>query len=150
MTMIYIIDVSSKFLSNNLKENQHHPRYSILSRIFWYKNVNEEQDAPDHIFLGSQDTSYCILIVLSTCLEFFISKGHMENTDFSFGIHGQNEPILIKDKAAGFMKKTLNYDNFRIIYEGKRGTRSIIKMVTTRCRRCGCSKDEADMRAFWK
>ena len=28
----------------------------------------------------------------------------MENIDFAFGIHGQNDPIIIKEKAAGLSK----------------------------------------------
>ena len=94
--------------------------------------------------------SYCILIALSTWFEFFISKGHIENTDFDFSIHGQNDSILIKEKAADFMKKILNGDNFSSILEGKCGTHSIRKMATIRARRCGCSKDETDTRARWK
>ena len=74
----------------------------------------------------------------------------MENKYFAFGIHGQKDPIIIKDKAAGFMKKVLNDDDFITIFEGKRGTHSIRKMATTRARRCGCSKDETDMRARCK
>ena len=34
MAMISIIDDSSKLLSNNLKINQQHPRYSIMSKLF--------------------------------------------------------------------------------------------------------------------
>ena len=74
----------------------------------------------------------------------------MENTYFAFGIHGKNNPILIKEKAADFMKNILNDDYFITILEGKRGTHSIGNMATTRSRRCGCSKDETDMRARWK
>ena len=28
----------------------------------------------------------------------------MKNTDLAFGIHGQNGPILVKEKADDFMK----------------------------------------------
>ena len=35
----------------------------------------------------------------------------MENTDFAFGIHGKNEPILIKEKADDFMIKIINDDD---------------------------------------
>ena len=74
----------------------------------------------------------------------------MERTGFYFGIHGQNDPILTKEKAADLMKNILNDDDFRSILEGKRGTNSIRKMVTTRSRRCGCSKNESDTRYLWK
>ena len=85
-----------------------------------------------------------------TWLELFISKGHTENTDFAFVVHGQNDPILIKEKAADFTKKILNDDDFITILEGKRVNHSIRKMATTRARRCGFSKDETDTRALWK
>ena len=74
----------------------------------------------------------------------------MESTDFDFGIHGKNDPILNKEKVADFMKKILNDDGFSIILQGKRENHSIRKMVTKRSRRCGCSKDETNTRALWK
>ena len=94
--------------------------------------------------------SYCIPIAFSLWLELFIIKGHKEDIDFAFGIHGQNDPILIKEKEADFMKNILNDNNFRIILEGKRGTHSIRKMTKKRARKCGCTKDETDTRARWK
>ena len=114
MKMVAVIDDSSKLLSENLKENQHQSRYSIRSRILWSKIFNEERDAPDQIFIGAQNTSYCILITFWTWIELFISKGHMENTDFAFGIHGKNEPILIKEKADDFMIKIINDDDLSL------------------------------------
>ena len=148
--MISIIDDSYKLLSDNLKENQYHSRYSIISRILWSKTFNEEQDSPDQIFLGAHNRAYCILIALSTWLELFISKGHIKITDFAFGVHDQNDPIIIKEKADDFMEKIFNDDDSIIIIEGKRGTCSIRNMYTTRARRNGCSKDETDTRAIWK
>ena len=71
----------------------------------------------------------CILIALLTLLELFNSKEHTENTDFAFGIHGQNDPILAKEKADNFMKRILNEYGLSSILEGKRGTHSIIKMT---------------------
>ena len=74
----------------------------------------------------------------------------MENTYFAFGIHYQNDPILIKEKAADFKKNILNDDDFITIIEVKRGKHSIRKMATARDRRCRCSKYKTDTRAFWK
>ena len=45
----------------------------------------------------------------------------MENTDFDFGIHGRNNPIIIKEKVAVFMKNILNDDNIISILEVKHG-----------------------------
>jgi len=44
MAMIGRIDDTSKLLSENVKENQQHSSYSILCKIFWSKNVNDERD----------------------------------------------------------------------------------------------------------
>ena len=150
MAMIGRIDDTAKLLSENLKENQQHPRYSILCQLCWSKNVNEERDAPDQILLGAQNTSYCVLIALFTWLEYFVSQGHMNNTNFAFGINGQTDPVLIKEKAASFMKTILNDEGFSNMLVGKRGTHSIRKMATTRSRRHGCLKDEVDTRVRWK
>ena len=74
----------------------------------------------------------------------------MENTDFAFGIYGQNNPIRIIYKAADFMKNIFNDDDFSSTLEGKRGTHSIKHVATKRARRWGCSKDETDMISCWK
>ena len=66
MAMIGRIDDTSKLLSENVKENQQHSSYSILCKIFWSKNVNDERDSPDQILLGAQNTSYCVLMVKSS------------------------------------------------------------------------------------
>ena len=42
LTTISIIDDSSKLLDDNMKENQQHSRYSIISRLCWSKHVNGE------------------------------------------------------------------------------------------------------------
>ena len=57
MMTITIINDSSKLLADNMKENQQHSRYSIISRLCWSKNVNEERDTPDQILIGAQNTS---------------------------------------------------------------------------------------------
>ena len=90
--------------------------------------------------------AYCILIALLTLLELFISKGHTENTYFAFGIHGQNDPILTKEKAANFMKRILNEYGLSSILEVKRGTNRIRKMTTTKAIICGFSKYETNTR----
>ena len=55
-----------------------------LDDLMLVKNVNDERDAPDQILIGSQNTSYCVLMALGTWLQYFIIHGHMSNTNFSF------------------------------------------------------------------
>ena len=65
-------------------------------------------------------------------------------------MNGQNDLILIKEKAADLMKKSINDDDFITIIEVKRGTHSTRKMATMISRRCRCSINETDTRACWK
>jgi len=44
---------------------------------------NDERNAPDQVMLGDRNTSYCVLLVIDTWLEYFISPGHMSNTNFA-------------------------------------------------------------------
>ena len=150
MSMVGRIDDTSKALVENLTPNNQHSEFSLLFRLCWSKNVHEERDAPQQILLGAQHPAYCVLIALSSWLETFISKGHIENTSFLFGIHGQRDPILIKEKATALMNQILNDRDLGNVIEGKRGTHSIRKFATTRARRNGCTKDDTDTRARWK
>ena len=150
MCMIARIDDSSKLRHEDIKMNPQHSNFSILARLCWSKNVSEERDAPDQILIGAMNTCYCIILALSTWLEFWIERGHIDHTAFAFGIHGQQDPILIKEKASEWMRAILNDYDFKVIVEGKRGTHSIRKMATTRARKSGCSKDDTDTRARWK
>lgn len=138
MCMIGRIDDCSKMKHEDIKKNHQHSEHTILAKLCWSKNVNEERDAPDQILIGAMNTHYCVILALSTWLEFWIGRGHMANSEFLFGIYGYNDPVLIKEKASNFMKNILNDEDFNNILEGKRGTHSIRKLATTRARRNGC------------
>ena len=148
--MIARIDDTAKFRLDDLKPNHQHSEFSILAKLCWSKNVNEERDAPDQILLGAMNPKFCVLLGFSTWFEFWIGHGHGNDTEFSFGIHGCTNPTLIKTKATNVLKGILDDDEFVCILEGKRGTHSIRKLATTRARKSGCTKDETDHRARWR
>lgn len=148
--MIARIDDASEMKHEDIKRSHDHSEYSILARLCWSKNIQEERDAPDQYLVGAQNTHYCILLALSTWLEYWIGRGHHQNTSLLFGIHGQNDAEKVNKKATDLMKRILNDDDFLIFNDEKRGTHSIRKLATTRARRNGCSTDDTDTRARWK
>ena len=148
--LIARIDDSAKLKHSEIKMNHQHPNFSILAKLCWSKNVNEERDAPDQILIGAMDTSYCVILALSTWLEFWIGMGHMGNTDFVFGIHGQNDAAVIKERASHCMRAILDEADFPIMEKGNISTHSVRKLATTRARNSGCTKDDTDTRARWK
>ena len=48
-SLIGRIDDTAKFKLDELKQNHQHTEFSILVKLCWSKNVNEERDAPDQI-----------------------------------------------------------------------------------------------------
>ena len=149
-SLIGRIDDTAKFKLDELKQNHQHTEFSILVKLCWSKNVNEERDAPDQILLGAKNPKYCVLLGLSTWLEFWISNGHGNDTDFTFGIQGLTSPENIKIRATNALRNVINDAEFECTLKSKRGTHSIRKFATTRARNCGCPKDDIDMRARWK
>ena len=148
LCMIARIDDSAKLRHDDIKMNDQYPNFSILAKLCWSKNVSEERDAPDQILIGAMNTCYCVILALSTWLEFWIERGHIERTEFAFGIFGQQDPVIIKEYASSYMREMFKDNDFH--FEGKRGTHSIRKLATTRARKFGCSKDDTDTRGRWK
>ena len=85
VSMIGRIDDCSKFSCDNLSSNFQHEEYSLLARLSWSKNVRTEQDAPRQILLGATDPHYCVLLGLSTWLEYSIGI-HGAGKSFVFGV----------------------------------------------------------------
>ena len=148
--MIARIDDSAKLQLGNLTSSCQYSSFTILAKLCWSKNVNEERDAPNQFLFGAMPPSYCVLLGLSTWLEYWISLGHGRDTPFAFGIKGINNPENIKNRASSLLKSILDDKDMDIIMEGKRGSHSIRKFATTRARRNDCSIDEIDYRGRWK
>jgi hypothetical protein len=151
LSMIARIDDSAKLRVDNLKTNPQHIEFSILSKLCWSKNVQEERDAPDQILMGAMNKLYCVLIGLATWLEYWIDSGYGQNNEFVFGLRGIDDPVLIKERASAALKRLINNpDLMGQFLEEKRGTHSNRKFATTRARRNGCLRDETDWRARWR
>ena len=68
----------------------------------------------------------------------------------AFGIDGLDDFELVKERASDTMSDIVNDPSFITVLEGKKGTHSLRKYVTSKARNSGCHKDETDHRARWK
>ena len=73
---------------NVLLENiQAHPRFPfcLKTKLNWSKNVREERDAPWQIVMGSNDSSYCVIISLAIWLEiYFLECNYSSDSPYLF------------------------------------------------------------------
>lgn len=63
--------------------NPEYSHFALQTKVFWSKNVLEERDCPEQIFLGSYDHDYCILLSLSLYLEIYCTSH--TNSVYLFG-----------------------------------------------------------------
>lgn len=136
------------------------PRFSsfaLQTRVHWSKNVRDERDCPDQIFLGSYDSDYCILLALAVYLEAWFSSGSTSTeTVLLFG-DGDNELIVERIKA-NFSAALRRYFTTYLSSPGgtsdkaqsNLGTHSLRKYASTYARNNGCSMDEIECRGRWK
>jgi hypothetical protein len=66
--MIAKIDDTMQFVLENLRMHDNFPNV-LKARLTWSKNVQEEQDTPWQIVLGSLDSVFCAYLLLSLWLE---------------------------------------------------------------------------------
>ena len=112
--MIGRIDDCFKFSCDNLSSNFQHEEYSLLARLSWSKNVRTEQDALRKILLGAADPHYCVLLGLSTWLEYSIGV-HGAGKSFVFAYKGLDEPETIKRNADSQLKGVLASGEFETV-----------------------------------
>jgi hypothetical protein len=130
------------------------PRFSsfaIQTRVHWSKNVRDERDCPNQIFLGSFDTTHCLLLALSVYLETWLSSGTTSTTDtvLLFG-DGDGEATVDRIKV-NFSAALRRYFNTNIAPDTRSdlGTHSLRKFASTFAHNNGCSMDEIDCRGRW-
>jgi hypothetical protein len=148
--MIARIDDTAKFYVEDLKANSQFD-FTILAKMCWSKNVQDERDAPDQIVIGAMDRRYCAHIGFAVHLETWIESGDGATNKFVFGFDGNEDPIHNKATAKHFIKAHV-FDNpaFNIRSPGKIGTHSTRKYAATYARRNGCGRDDTDSRGRWK
>ena len=149
--MMARIDDASKFYSKNLWENGQAVNYSLLNRLCWSKNVNDEREAPIQVLLGADDSNLCVLLGLSCWLEYSLEK-YASKGEFIWNYHNLDDEMKIKSRANTLMKGVLKSPEFQNIQltQGKVGTHSTRKMITTWVRRNGIATSLTNLRARWK
>lgn len=136
------------------------PRFSgfaLETRVHWSKNVLEERDCPEQIFLASYDPEYCLFLALSVYLETWFSSGTTTpaTTVLLFG-DGDGERAVDRIKA-NFSTALRTYFTSELmigadgdVARSDLGTHSLRKYASTFAHNNGCSFDEIDCRGRWK
>ena len=136
--MVARLDDTCRIEEQDLKPNPAFP-FTLLCKMCWSKNVQEERDAPDQILLGAMDRQYCILLGLGIFLEIWCEAEVGLANPYLFGNTG--DPKTTKSYVRSVLKKSIwGSPEFVPQAEGPLGTHSLCKYASTRARRCGCSK----------
>jgi hypothetical protein len=147
--MIARIDDTAKFYVEDLKANTQFD-FTLLAKMCWSKNVQDERDAPDQIVMGAMDRRYCVLLGMAAHLETWIESGDGATNPFVFGFGGEEDPLRNKAKAKHFLKAQVFSNPEFITGPGEVGSHSIRKYAATYARRNGCPRDDTDGRGRWK
>ena len=163
--MIARIDDTTQVLLANLRAHDSFPTNVLKTRLNWSKNVHEERDAPWQMVLGCMDTVYCVLVSIALFLEMNLSRNPSAMSspylfcfcnDITVPGGGQKTKDIVQNilgqqifKQAEFLGDADADDN-EAQAAGFLGSHSIRKYAATHARRCGCTKDEKDIRGRWK
>mmetsp|Transcript_36970 Transcript_36970/g.89819 ORF Transcript_36970/g.89819 Transcript_36970/m.89819 type:complete len:692 (-) Transcript_36970:70-2145(-) len=135
-----------------------HPKFpfTLKTKVFWSKNINEERQCPDQILLGSMDDDTCILLNLSIYLESYLEQS--PNAVFLF-----TEDLELDEAAAERLKARYSTALRKLwkLAEWKSvideldlalnvGTHSNRKYPATHASNKGCSKPEIEIRGRWQ
>ena len=132
---------------------------ALKTRLNWSKNVSEERDAPWQIVLGSMDTAFCVLTSLALWMELNLRSNPnaiLSPYVFSFSDDNSipNGGQKSKETAQLMFGKIFKMEAFTgpdgTGVADHLGSHSIRKFAAAHTRRCGCSKDNKDIRGRWK
>ena len=146
---------------NVLLENvQVHPRFNfcLKTKLNWSKNVREERDAPWQIVLGSNDSSYCVLISLAVWLEVYCCEyNYSADSPYLFAFSPDCRFPQGANSGKEKLRRIFSDSVFReagligsLGDGGMLGTHSNRKYASTHTRASGVSKDDRDLRGRWK
>ena len=153
-------DDMANFLINDVRGHSD-PRFSsfaLQTRVFWSKNVQEERDCPNQIFLGADDPDFCLLLALGFYLELWLIDGVGSRAQLLFSdevVEAGNRSNVgrLKERYKHRLTSSVfSHPDFISISRGrsKLGSHSIRKYPATYARSNGCSIDEIDIRGRWK
>ena len=115
----------------------------------------------DQILFGAANINYCVLGALAAWLEYSISQGWFDSSDYLFALDGLINHEKIKCRASRTLCEVLkdpdfenvltdNQNTARSIDQKKTGTHSNRKYSTTKAKQCGCTYEEIDLCMRWK
>jgi hypothetical protein len=159
--LIARIDDTTQVLVENIRVHDSFC-HALKTRLNWSKNVSEERDAPWQIVLGSMDTAFCVLTSLALWMELnlrsnpnailspYVFNFSDDNSIPSGGQKSKETAQLIFGKIFKMEAFTGPADANNDGAADHLGSHSIRKFAATHTRRCGCSKDDKDIRGRWK
>ena len=89
LAMIGRQDDTAKFWEADLQPYSLYPKYGVVGRLPWSKNVTDERDAPPQVIFGTMDTRYDFRSNGGLWLEYHYMVNPGEN-EFIFGYEGLN------------------------------------------------------------
>ena len=147
------IDDVSKNHMEHIQQNQDadHDNLSIITKLPWSKNVRTDTDkqSPWQILLGTMHPDYCVLLGLSTWLEFALTYGRDQLSQFAYAYRGSNNKETIQRTALEIMKRILRDPDFDIVLSNKKGNHSMRKFATDMVKKCLMKKDDIDLQFQW-
>ncbi|KAI2511670.1 hypothetical protein MHU86_2736 [Fragilaria crotonensis] len=106
---------------------------ALKTRLNWSKNMDDEQDAPWQIVLGSLNPVYCVLCSLALWLELNLKLNPTAMNSPREEFRGEQQGAERGGDEVSML-----------------GIHSIRKYAATFAQRCGVTKDEKDIRGQWK
>jgi hypothetical protein len=155
--LIARIDDTTQVLIDNIRVHDSFCN-ALKTRLNWSKNVSEERDAPWQIVIGAMDTAFCVLTSLALWMELnFRSNPNALLSPYIFSFSDDNDIPTGGQKAKETTQTMFNKIFKMEAFNGPDGTtgdhlgsHSIRKFAATHTRRCGCNKDDKDIRGRWK
>jgi hypothetical protein len=121
--------------------------------VRWSKAVLDERNCPDHIFLGSMDTDFCLLVAIAVYLEEWMENDGLQCSRLFSHSHDNNKTAINKIKTNyGNNLNTMVFSNaeFQKLSEtGKStdlGSHSLRKFASIWARVNGCTLDDIKTR----
>jgi hypothetical protein len=154
------IDDTTQVIIDHLRVHDLFPN-CLKTKLNWSKNVEDERDAPWQIVLGSMDTMCCVLVSLALWMEMNLrTNASAMSSPYLFSFSDDIEVPSGGKKAKNIVQGILGQKVFKMeefTSENRDtsaalllGIHSIRKFASTRARKCGCTKDEKDIRGRWK
>jgi hypothetical protein len=150
------IDDTTHVLLNHIRVNDDLFPNCMKTKLNWSTNVRDERDAPWQIILGAMDTTYCVLVSTAIWLEMNLRtnpSAMLSPHVFCFCDNNVSIPTggqKSKDTQNIFGQKIFKMVEFAACDNDNvaclLGSHSICKYAATHCQRCGCNKDEKDIR----